>query len=94
MENVSVDWVEYGVVSIGAWSNDNLIVLLVRVTCFGVNGIEAGFFGSLLKKVVLRHLRELEELSPDELLQLRYEKFRKMGSFVEGKVGLSEENEN
>ena len=36
-----------------------------------------------LKDVVERHLRELEKLSTDELLQSRYEKFRKMGTFIE-----------
>ncbi len=40
-----------------------------------------------LKEVVGRHLSELEKLDTDLLLELRYEKFRRMGSFVEG--GLS-----
>jgi acetyl-CoA carboxylase carboxyl transferase subunit alpha len=39
---------------------------------------------SSLKEAVERHLRELEKLGTDELLQARYEKFRKMGSFIEG----------
>ena len=37
-----------------------------------------------LKEVVERHLSELEKLSPETLLKLRYEKFRKMGSFIDG----------
>jgi acetyl-CoA carboxylase alpha subunit len=32
---------------------------------------------------VERHLKELETLPTEELLRRRYEKFRKMGSFVE-----------
>ncbi len=36
-----------------------------------------------LKKTVERHLRDLEALSTEELLNLRYEKFRKMGDFIE-----------
>ncbi|MEI9475203.1 MAG: acetyl-CoA carboxylase carboxyltransferase subunit alpha [Deltaproteobacteria bacterium] len=39
-----------------------------------------------LKDVVERHLGELERLSTDELLQSRYEKFRKMGTFIEGGI--------
>jgi acetyl-CoA carboxylase carboxyl transferase subunit alpha len=34
-----------------------------------------------LKEVVERHLKELEKLSMEELLNLRYEKFRRMGTF-------------
>jgi acetyl-CoA carboxylase alpha subunit len=37
-----------------------------------------------LKEVVERHLSELEKLSPEILLKHRYEKFRKMGSFIDG----------
>ena len=29
------------------------------------------------------HLKELVELPPDELIERRYQKFRKMGAFVE-----------
>jgi acetyl-CoA carboxylase carboxyl transferase subunit alpha len=36
-----------------------------------------------LKEVVERHLKELEKLSMEELLNLRYEKFRKMGTFID-----------
>ncbi len=36
-----------------------------------------------LKKAVLRHLKELTELSLDELSKLRYQKFRKIGMFKE-----------
>jgi acetyl-CoA carboxylase carboxyl transferase subunit alpha len=36
-----------------------------------------------LKEVVERHLRELEKMNMEELLNLRYEKFRKMGTFID-----------
>jgi acetyl-CoA carboxylase carboxyl transferase subunit alpha len=36
-----------------------------------------------LKEVVERHLRELEKMNVEELLNLRYEKFRKMGTFID-----------
>lgn len=35
-----------------------------------------------LKKAVERHLGELERMDPKELLEKRYEKFRRMGTFV------------
>jgi acetyl-CoA carboxylase carboxyl transferase subunit alpha len=42
-----------------------------------------------LKEVVEQHLRELEEMEIDEILKNRYEKFRRMGSFVDdGAKGL------
>jgi acetyl-CoA carboxylase carboxyl transferase subunit alpha len=47
-----------------------------------------------LKEAVLRHLNELEKVSCEDLLQLRYDKFRRMGSFVEGEIGLPVGNEN
>jgi len=34
-----------------------------------------------LKQILLKHLKTLEELSVEELLKNRYEKFRKMGMF-------------
>ncbi len=37
----------------------------------------------VLKETVERYLRELESLPPESLLQLRYEKFRRMGAFVD-----------
>lgn len=37
-----------------------------------------------LKKIILKHLKSLSSLSKDELLEARYEKFRKMGQFSEG----------
>jgi len=37
-----------------------------------------------LKEVVERHLKELEKVTTEELLSLRYEKFRKMGTFLDG----------
>jgi acetyl-CoA carboxylase carboxyl transferase subunit alpha len=36
-----------------------------------------------LREVVERHLRELERMDTGELLNLRYEKFRKMGTFID-----------
>jgi len=40
-----------------------------------------------LKKAIDRHLRELEGVSIEELLATRYEKFRKMGLFLEEAEG-------
>jgi acetyl-CoA carboxylase carboxyl transferase subunit alpha len=36
-----------------------------------------------LKDSIIKHLKELEPLSVEELLQKRYEKFRKIGKFLE-----------
>jgi acetyl-CoA carboxylase carboxyl transferase subunit alpha len=36
-----------------------------------------------LKEVVERHLKELEKMDMEELLRLRYEKFRRMGAFID-----------
>ena len=38
---------------------------------------------SILRRVLRRHLKELGELKPDELISHRYEKFQNMGSFLE-----------
>lgn len=38
--------------------------------------------GATLKSYLLRYLRELRKLSPDQLLNARYEKFRKLGEFL------------
>jgi acetyl-CoA carboxylase carboxyl transferase subunit alpha len=37
----------------------------------------------ILKEVVERHLKELESMKEEELLGLRYEKFRRMGTFID-----------
>ena len=37
----------------------------------------------VLKEVMERHLRELEEMGVEDLLRGRYEKFRKMGAFID-----------
>ena len=37
----------------------------------------------ILKEVVERHLKELERMKEEELLSLRYEKFRRMGTFID-----------
>jgi acetyl-CoA carboxylase carboxyl transferase subunit alpha len=39
---------------------------------------------NILKSYLLRHLRELRSLSLEELLEQRYQKFRRMGVLVEG----------
>ena len=36
-----------------------------------------------LDRALLAHLTELEALSPDELVEDRYRRFRKLGSFVD-----------
>ncbi len=38
---------------------------------------------NILKEVVERHLKELERMNEEELLSLRYEKFRRMGAFID-----------
>ncbi len=38
-----------------------------------------------LKEAIERHLKELEKIEVEELIRLRYEKFRKMGTFIDGK---------
>jgi acetyl-CoA carboxylase carboxyl transferase subunit alpha len=43
--------------------------------------------GNTLKTYLLRYLRELGRLTPDELLEQRYQKFRRMGVFDEGSNG-------
>ena len=43
----------------------------------------------LLKRYLLASLRELQDISLDRLLDGRYEKFRRMGVFLEGDVGAS-----
>jgi len=40
-----------------------------------------------LKNVIERHLEELEKLDGEELLRVRYEKFRRMGAFVDNGKG-------
>jgi acetyl-CoA carboxylase alpha subunit len=40
-----------------------------------------------LKEVVERHLRELEKINMEELLILRYDKFRRMGAFIDDGEG-------
>jgi acetyl-CoA carboxylase carboxyl transferase subunit alpha len=40
-----------------------------------------------LKGTVEHHLRGLERMDIEELLKLRYEKFRRMGTFIEGGTG-------
>ena len=38
----------------------------------------------ILKRVIRRHLKELMAMSIDELMQKRYDKYRKMGPYTEG----------
>jgi acetyl-CoA carboxylase carboxyl transferase subunit alpha len=42
--------------------------------------------GNLLKAYLLRYLRDLKQIPPDELLEQRYQKFRRMGVFDEGLI--------
>ena len=44
--------------------------------------------GNILKAYLLRSLRELKQIPPADLLEQRYQKFRKMGVFDEGAVDL------
>jgi acetyl-CoA carboxylase carboxyl transferase subunit alpha len=41
----------------------------------------------VLKEVMERHLKELEEMDVEDLVRIRYEKFRKMGAFIDGGTG-------
>jgi len=43
-----------------------------------------------LKDAAERRLRELETIEMDELLELRYEKFRRMGTFVDDGIPRGE----
>jgi acetyl-CoA carboxylase carboxyl transferase subunit alpha len=43
--------------------------------------------GNILKAYLLRSLRDLKQLPMEELLEQRYQKFRKMGVFDEGSAG-------
>jgi len=40
-----------------------------------------------LKEVIKRHLEELENINMEKLLSLRYEKFRRMGAFIDNGRG-------
>ena len=44
--------------------------------------------GSTLKSYLLRYFRELRSLSSEALLNARYEKFRKLGRFLEPETPL------
>jgi len=48
------------------------------------NPKEAAF---ILKERIIKHLQELDRLSPEELLEQRYEKYRRMGVFLENPSG-------
>lgn len=43
----------------------------------------------LLRPVLDRHLSELEKMSPQQLIDDRYEKFRRMGQFFEAPAGVA-----
>jgi acetyl-CoA carboxylase carboxyl transferase subunit alpha len=45
--------------------------------------------GNVLKGYLLRYLRDLKQIPMEELLEQRYQKFRRMGVFDEGDPGLS-----
>jgi acetyl-CoA carboxylase alpha subunit len=38
---------------------------------------------SILRRVLRRHLKELEQKTPEELIKDRHEKFQNIGSFIE-----------
>ncbi len=44
---------------------------------------DPGKVAAALKETILKHLKELSSLSSDELLKQRYEKFRKIGEYLE-----------
>ena len=39
-----------------------------------------------IKKTILKYIKELSNLSPEELLEARYKRFRKIGAFAENKT--------
>ena len=41
------------------------------------------YMASILRRVLRRHLKELGNIMPEELIKDRHEKFQKMGSFTE-----------
>lgn len=41
------------------------------------------YMASILRRVLRRHLEELGQMMPEELIKDRYEKFQNMGSFIE-----------
>jgi acetyl-CoA carboxylase carboxyl transferase subunit alpha len=48
--------------------------------------------GTALKAHLLRYLRDLRALPIDKLLELRYQKFRRMGAFLEGRPASASAN--
>jgi len=55
---------------------------IVKEPLGGAHRDPQGMAGSL-KEVAERHLQELERMDIEELLKLRYEKFRKIGTFID-----------
>jgi acetyl-CoA carboxylase carboxyl transferase subunit alpha len=55
---------------------------IVKEPLGGAHCDQKGMVASL-KEAMDRHLQELEEIDIDDLLKMRYEKFRKMGKFVD-----------
>ena len=55
---------------------------IVKEPLGGAHRDPRGMAGTL-KEVVERHLRELEKINTEELLILRYDKFRRMGAFID-----------
>ncbi len=55
---------------------------IVKEPLGGAHRDPRGMAGTL-KEVVERHLRELEKINTEELLILRYDKFRRMGTFID-----------
>jgi acetyl-CoA carboxylase carboxyl transferase subunit alpha len=59
---------------------------IVKEPLGGAHRDPRGMAGTL-KEVVERHLRELEKINMEELLILRYDKFRRMGAFIDDGEG-------
>lgn len=55
---------------------------IVKEPLGGAHCDQKGMVASL-KEAMDRHLKELEEIDIDDLLKMRYEKFRKMGKFID-----------
>jgi acetyl-CoA carboxylase carboxyl transferase subunit alpha len=45
--------------------------------------------GNILKAYLLRYLRDLKQVPPEQLVEQRYQKFRRMGIFDEGESPLA-----
>jgi acetyl-CoA carboxylase carboxyl transferase subunit alpha len=55
---------------------------IIKEPLGGAHRDPQGMAGTL-KEAIERHLKELERMNEEELLNLRYEKFRRMGAFID-----------